>query len=86
MRAPDQGAKAGTQFGQVDRLDHIVVGATVQAADAVTDRVPRGQHQHRRRNAGGANLGQHVQTVQYRQAQIEYGGGVDARSQLALGG
>ena len=86
MRAAHQGAQAGTQFMQIDRLDHIVVGAQVQAADAVRHGVTRGQHQHRGADLAGPQRLQHVQSVLQRQAEIEYRRRVVARRQLALGG
>ena len=42
-----QRAHARHQLAQRERLDEVVVGAGVEAGDAVVDRVARGQHQDR---------------------------------------
>ena len=69
--APRQRTHARFQFVQVEGLGQVVVGAGVQAQDAVADRAARGEDQHRRRQPGGARLGQHLQPVQAGQAQVE---------------
>eukprot|EP01132_Coremiostelium_polycephalum_P019197 gene19196-biopygen10481 len=46
--APGQGAQARHQFGEGKRLDQVIVGAQLQALDAVGNIVPGGQEQHRR--------------------------------------
>ena len=86
VRAAHQRAQARRQFAQIDGLDDVVVGAAVQALDARVDGIARGQHQHRRAHALGANGGQRVQPVLARQAQIEHRRLVLSRQQLALGG
>ncbi len=45
--AAQQGADAGEQLVQLERLDQVVVGARVQAGDPVADRVAGGEHQDR---------------------------------------
>ncbi len=77
--AAHQRAQPRRQFVQVDRLDHVVVGADVEPADAVGHRVARGQHQHRQRHAGAAHGCQHVHAVLQRQAQVEHRRGIAAR-------
>lgn len=47
MAAARHGAQARQQFVQFERLDDVVVGAAVQAADAVAELVARGHQQHR---------------------------------------
>ena len=44
-----EGADAGEQLAEVERLDEVVVGAGVEAADPVGRRVAGGEHQDRRR-------------------------------------
>ncbi len=44
-----EGADAGQQLAEVERLDEVVVGAGVEAADPVGRRVARGEHEERGR-------------------------------------
>ena len=46
--AADEGADAGEELGQRERLGHVVVGAGVETADLVVDAVARRENQHRR--------------------------------------
>ncbi len=85
MRAAHQRAQPRGQLVQIDRLDHVVVGAEVQAADAIGHCVARGQHQHRQRQPGLAHGGQHVEPVLARQPEVEHRGGVGLGAQLAFG-
>jgi len=57
----------------VEGLDQVVVGAGVQAGDAIAGGVARGQHQHRHRVAGSAQALQYLQAVHARQAEVEHG-------------
>ena len=52
--AAQQRSQPRAELLQRERLDEVVVGAGVEAFDAVGDGVARGQHQHRRAVAGGA--------------------------------
>ena len=69
-----QRAQTGLQLADVERLDHVVVGAGVQSLDPVVDRVAGGEDQDRhpvaRRGAGGADL----EPVDARQADVEHHG------------
>ncbi len=69
--APAQHAQARQQFVEVERLDQIVVGAAVQAADPVGDLVAGGEDHHRRIVLPCAQAAQHFHAVAPRQAQIE---------------
>lgn len=74
--APHQRAQARCELVEVDRLDHIAVGAAVEAAHAVADGVAGGQDQHRQRTAGGTQPAQQLESGQARQPQVEHHGRV----------
>jgi hypothetical protein len=44
--APAQGPDAGHQFGEIERLRQVIIGAQPEALDPVPNRPGRGQHQH----------------------------------------
>ena len=71
LTCSQQGAQACAELMQVDRLDHVVIGSQIQAADAVGHAVAGGQHQHRRCVLAFAQGQQHVESVLERQAQIQ---------------
>ena len=52
--AAQQRAQPRAELLERERLDEVVVGAGVEPLHAVRDRVARGEHQHRRAVAGGA--------------------------------
>ena len=58
--APQQRAYAREQLAQCERLDEVVVGAGVEAGDAVVDLLARGEHQHRRAVAARAQAPAHL--------------------------
>ena len=60
------------QLAHVERLDEIVVGARVEAVDAVRHRVPRGEHQHRHAVAGAAQPAADLEAVDVRKADVEH--------------
>lgn len=62
--AAGQRIHAGQQFGKREGLHQVVVGAGVQPVDAVGDAAARGQHEHRRADAGGADRPQDTDAVQ----------------------
>ena len=64
-------ADARAQFVQVEGLDQIVVGAGIEAGDAVAGAVAGGEHDHRGGVAASAQPAQHVQAVALRQTQVE---------------
>ena len=68
VTTPDQHPHTRQQLGEGERLDQIVVGAGVEAPDAIVHAVARRQHQHRRcrpllrtraRTCQAIELGQH---------------------------
>ncbi len=69
--APGQGAHPRFQFRQGERLGHVVVGAQVEALDALLDRVGGGEDQHRQQGRAGAQAAQHFQAGHARQAEVE---------------
>ena len=68
---PQQGAQAGGQFVEVEGFDQIVVGAGVEAPDAVADRVAGGDDQYRHRIVALAPEGQRLQPGFPRQADVQ---------------
>ena len=66
-----QRADARRELVELERLDEVIVGAGVEARDAIGDRIARGEDQHRARVAAPAHRGEHVEAVAARQAEIE---------------
>ena len=66
-----QGAQPRQQLVALERLDQVVVGAGVQAADPVAEAVARGDDQHRGRVVALAQGAQHVQPGPAWQAQVQ---------------
>ena len=77
-RDGEPGEKASAQLGERERLDQIVVGARVQAGDAVIDQVAGGEHQDRRPVAAGTKPPAHLETVRLAHGHVEHNR-VDAR-------
>ena len=77
---------ARREFGQLERLDEVVVGAGIEAGDAIGDGVARGQHQHRPGVAAEAHRGEDVEAFLARQAQIEQQQLVHVLGERELGG
>jgi hypothetical protein len=60
------------QFREGERLDEVVIGAVVEARDAVVERVPSGEHQHSRLRIGvGPHTTTHLATVDTRHRDVE---------------
>ncbi len=78
------GPHAREQLAKLEGLEQVVVGAQVQAVDAVVEPVARGEHQHRRGIAAFARAPQHLGAVLARQAQVEQHAGVVAVAERAL--
>jgi hypothetical protein len=70
--APNQRPHAGDQLGEGKWLDEIVVGAGIEPEDAIVDGVLGRENQHRRRIAAGAQRGQHIEAVAFRQHEVEH--------------
>ena len=79
--APKDGADAGEQFREGERLDEVVVGPGLQTLHPVLHRVPRRQQQHGRRVAPAAQLAQQRQPVEARQHHVEHD-----QVEMAVGG
>jgi hypothetical protein len=69
--APRERADAGFEFLQRERFGHVVIGAEIEAGDALLDAVGRGQDQHRYGRAACTQPAQNLQPVQPRQAEVE---------------
>ena len=72
LAPPRERAQPREQLRERERLDEVVVGAAVEARDAVGDRVARGQHQHRRPDAGSAQPAADLEAVDARQHHVEH--------------
>ena len=70
--AAQQRAQPRAQLLERERLDQVVVGAGVEAVDAVRDGVARGQHQHRRAVAGGAQPAADLEPVGLGHQHVEH--------------
>ena len=69
--AARQGAHSCLQFGQGERLGHIIIGTEIEALDALLDGVGGRQDQHRQQRGARAQAAQHFQAAQFGQAQVE---------------
>jgi hypothetical protein len=83
--AAQQRPHAGFELRQVEGLGEVVVGAEIQAAHAVGQRVERGEHQHRHGGLAGPQAAQHLQAVDARQADVQDRQVVDAQRQGPVG-
>ena len=72
--AANHGVDAGDELRERERLGQVVVGAKVEAADAIVNHVAGGQDEHRRPDAVGASRLQHRPAVELRQHQVENDG------------
>src|SRR5262249_2212186 len=72
MPTADQRAHACLQLGQLERLGGIVVGAQIEALDAVIQGIARSENQYRHARAAMAQPAQDLEAVELGQAQIEY--------------
>src|SRR3954453_15119388 len=61
--AADDRARAGEQLVEVEGLHQVIVGAAVQAGDAIGDRVARGDDENGQIVLGAAHALQHLQAV-----------------------
>ncbi len=69
--APQHGLHASGQLARAERLGHVVVGAELEAGDAVGLVVARGQHDHRQARAG-ADAAADLEAVDAGQADVEH--------------
>ena len=81
-----QRADARGELVELERLHEVIVGAGVEARDAIGDRVARGQDQHGPRVAAPAHRAQHVEALLARQAEIEQQEVVHVLRERELGG
>ena len=78
LGAPHQRTQPGLDLGQVEGLAQVVVGAGVEAGDALVGAVARGEHQHRRAVAARARLAQRGE------AAAQAAGGAGVRGQVEV--
>ena len=84
-------AQPRDELGERERLDEVVVGAAVEAGDAVLDRVARGEHEHGRPDAVVAQAAADLEAVDAGQHHVEHdrvvvGGARHPQRVLALDG
>ena len=71
LAAADQRAQARLELGQIEGLGEVVVGAEVEALDALVEGVVGGEHQHRHARAAVAQPAQHFEAAELGQPQVE---------------
>jgi hypothetical protein len=84
-RAAMQRPQARHQLLHGKRLDQIVVGACVEPGDPVVEAAECRQHQHRRIDTQGAQLGNEVEAFAIRHAAVEHDGIVRSELGRSLG-
>ena len=70
--AADQRRQSRLELGQLEGLGQEIVGAFVQGADTLDQRIARGEDQHRQALVGFAQFGQHVVAADAGQAEVEH--------------
>ena len=78
--APQQRLDAAHQLAQPERLGQVVVGAQLEADDLVHLLVARGEHEHGRLGAGGAQPAEGLEAVDAGQPDVEHD---EVRGELA---
>ena len=73
-RATPEGAETREEFVEGERLGEVVVGAGVEAADAVLDLVAGGEQEDRRHHPGAAQLADDLEAAEAREHDIEHQG------------
>ena len=71
LSAAQQGAHAGEQFHESERLGEVIVGAGFEAFDAIVHLAARAENQDRRAGAAAADPLEDFEAVHIRQHQIE---------------
>jgi D-alanyl-D-alanine carboxypeptidase/D-alanyl-D-alanine-endopeptidase (penicillin-binding protein 4) len=64
--------QARGELAQVEGLEQVIIGAGLQAVDAVGHRIPRGEDQHRNFQALAALLLQQLEAVFVGQPEVEH--------------
>ncbi|MNT23429.1 hypothetical protein D3C72_1588480 [compost metagenome] len=83
--APQQGADTRQQFVEIIRFQDVIVGARVEAGDALLDGVARRGHEDRRVELAQAHRAQHVEAILARQAQVQQHQVIGLRLQGRIG-
>ncbi len=89
--ASDEGLDAGEEFTEGERLDHVVVPAGLEAADAVIDGAFGAEEEHWCADVLGAEVADEADAVEFGQHDIDDGGvvgggGGDGHGVFAVGG
>ena len=84
LDAAQHGLDADHQLGRAEGLGQVVVGAPLEADDALGQRAARGQHQHRH-IAIGAEQAHHLEAVDLGQHQVQHDEGRVLGARLAQG-
>ena len=69
--APQQGADASDQFIRAERLHEIIIGAGVEAVNAIFNLSFRREHQHRHGIGEATQLGADLEAIQLRHHHVE---------------
>src|SRR6187397_1320644 len=69
--SPDQGPNPRHELREGERLDEVIVGAGVQALDAVADVVASGEHEDGRPSAPGTELATNGEAVELGEHDVE---------------
>lgn len=69
--APEQGVQARHQLGKCEGLAQIVVGAGIEARDAIFNRSTGSENQHGQIHASLAQAPEQLTTVRIRETQVE---------------
>jgi len=70
-RAAKQGAHAGGELGEGERLDQIIVAAGIEASDALVDAIERGEEEDGHRDAGAAQDFDQAEAVHSRKHAVD---------------
>ncbi|MNO94153.1 hypothetical protein D3C76_857670 [compost metagenome] len=69
--APQQSPQARLEFGQVERLDQVIIRPGVEPGNAVFGGIPGRENQHRQVRTAVAQAPQHFEPVHARQAKVK---------------
>ena len=75
LAATNQGAQAGVELLQGEGLDHVVVGAGIEADHPIVQRIAGGEDQHRQFVSFTPQLAQQAEAIDVGQVEIEDQGG-----------
>ena len=82
---PDEGAQAGLQFHEGERLGQVVVRTAVQTRHPVRNGLARSQDHHGQVAPAFAQALEHVQPIHAREAKVQYQGVVGFAGEGEIG-